>query len=71
MIYQNRYCQGRCVNLRPCHTPPCNFPCPTFQDCCQDFCHDCCQNCNDDLTMFLIGYMVGQRSCNCRRNPFS
>ena len=70
MIYQNRYCQGNSVNLRPCHTPPFNPPCCCNP--CQECWNDCCNNdCNDDLTMFLIGCMVGQRSCNNRRNPFS
>ena len=72
MIYSRKYCQGDFINLRQCPPmphcpPPCNS-CPTWANICPTCqpreCPTCCppRCCNDDLTMFLIGYMIGQKN---------
>ena len=64
MIYQNKYCQGECVNLRPCcHPTP-----PPYQCWCPPSppCLECSPQRCDDLTMFLIGYIIGQ-NCTYKR----
>ena len=60
MKYSTKYCQGDCVNLRPCCPPP--F-CQPYIPPCPNYTRErtCCQT-NNDLTMFLIGYMIGQNS---------
>ena len=61
MKYSTKYCQGDCVNLRPCCPPPfCQPYIPPCPNCCPK--ERTGYQINNDLTMFLIGYMIGQNS---------